>query len=56
MFQRPTPGILAPVTGDKNEISKPPDAKAAQGEELNNRRARPADIKAVSPKWPQEKR
>jgi len=56
VFQGSTPGILTPVTGDKDKIGEPPDTKAAQGKKLNNSRARPANIKAVSTEWPQEKR
>jgi len=54
MLQRPTPGILAVLAGNKDKIGEPPDAKAAQGKELSNCRARPADIKAVSAKGPEK--
>jgi len=56
MLQRPAPGIPPPITGDKYKVSQPPDTKAAQGNELKNRRAISADVKTVRPERPKEKR
>jgi len=54
MFQRPTPDIFAVFAGDKDKIAKPPDTKAPQDKELNDRRARPSYIKAVNTKEPEK--
>jgi len=49
-------GILAVVTGNQNDIAEPPNAKHPTGEELDNRRARSADVKPVNPEESNEER
>lgn len=56
MLQWLTFGILAVVTGNQNDIAEPPNAKHPTGEELDNRRARSADVKPVNSEESEEER